>query len=48
MRPRYFKSNKKIHKKYQKTGKMGPEEVVLEILIPGEPVNWIIPLGNTE
>ena len=37
-RPRYEKATKKTERT-QKTGKQGLEEVVLEILIPGEPRN---------
>ena len=42
MRPKYYKATKKT-KKTRKTSEMGPTEGVLELPIPGEPGNRIIP-----
>ena len=46
MRPTYDKVKKKIYKP-QNTGKLGPGEGLLELPIPGESVNRIIPLRES-
>ena len=46
MRPDISKQQTNIWKT-QKTGKLGPEEGVLELPILGEPGNWIIPLRES-
>ena len=45
-RHRYAKATKKDTKK-QKNGKLKPVEGVLELTVPGEPVNWITPLRES-